>query len=171
MKKLMLSAAAVALTAGYAMANDNGSDTMVLNGDIPDLCTVSVEGGSTKTVNIADAQGVQQLGAIEVECNLDGFTLSVTTANGFELENEDDSQSLDYTLALAQDGGTALDSAASGTDISVDVAAFDSNIAAGVEVDVSLDITENAINVPGGTQMTDTITFTVAPTPAPVEAP
>ena len=85
MKKFLMSAAAVAMMSGGAMAADGDTRTVGLVGDVVTVCDFELS-KSTAAIDTTDFDNSQQLFSISAWCNnKTGAKVSMASANSYEL--------------------------------------------------------------------------------------
>ncbi|UTF60848.1 hypothetical protein [Gilvimarinus sp. DA14] len=168
MKKLLLTSVLplAALVSTSASATPD-TDSLKLEGKIDYQCTLTLSGQNGSSVNLVIGQ--QSVGNFAVICNdPDGFEVSVTSANGSNLQDDGGNYSAPYKMKFTPNANQPSVSLFSGgweaLDVSDQVNGFVADFADadGAAYGMMFKIDDGFNNaLPGGVALKDTVTFSI----------
>lgn len=119
MKKLSAIAFALALLSSTAAmaapATTTKTSTLLISGNIPQVCTLGVTATTAaSTLDLRTQQSGVKVGDIAAQCNIssNGYSLSVNTLNASKLTSPDGNTPIGYTINLVKTLGNAINSGA-----------------------------------------------------------
>ncbi len=112
MKKLSSAIFAIALLFSSAAMALTKTATITISGTIPESCTLTLGlNGNTVNVNLTVPQTDLNVGTITTRCNsLNGYSLSVDTANASKMKAAGATPPVPYTINLVKTQGSAINS-------------------------------------------------------------
>lgn len=161
MKFAGISAAAIAACA--FIATPASADTLALSGHVDYQCALTLSGQNAGSLNLRI--GDQTLGSYTIKCNdPDGFTMNIASANGSKLVNGQHSWA--YKIRANANAGDPTEVAfgQSNADVTKVVSGFVPGFADADGATYKLDLVHDSDPnqaLPGGIDLTDTLTFTI----------